>query len=247
MIQSRLTPSTDEDTLLNHPLSNESNRTTRGQPFVSDSTLSFLVPLSPLAALLRLSPNDELRLDQRILLPRGGLPTLNLEVNSLTVSLRGNSTSLHPTQQARLNEVDGKSVVKEETLLRLTNSTVDLVELSLVVVEWDGSVASLSSSTANIESCEIESNLNHCAFLLVDSDFGGSVIVFRSCCHSSTSNHLRPLVGSSRSCRMESSNAKSDKQSNCVDGRWSHTIVGVGMDLESCELIGGTGPLFSME
>ncbi|KAK2944825.1 hypothetical protein BLNAU_20257 [Blattamonas nauphoetae] len=204
-------------------------------------------PLSPLAAVLQLSPNAELRLNRPIFLPRGGFHTQNLEVDSLTLSLMGNSTSLHPTQQTRLDEVYGKSVVKEETLFRVTNSTVNLIELSLVVVEWDGSVASLSSSTASVESCKIESNIDNCAFLLVDSDFGGSSIVFRSCRHSSTSNYLRPLVGSSRSSRMERENLKSQKRSNRVDGRWSHTIVGFGMDLNSCELIGGTGPLFSMD
>ncbi|KAK2946984.1 hypothetical protein BLNAU_18070 [Blattamonas nauphoetae] len=197
-------------------------------------------PFPSKETLLQLSPIDELTVDRRILLRRSGIHPSNVGFGGgLAGWMTEEALELRVCEQERgMDEGDGKREENDGSLFRPTSTTVELVELVellVVVVGWDG-MGQLCRSRRRQRTSNAAKWNGLCMagcflrWMLTLEEVGSSSVLC------ATRQRRSIFTGSSAPHDHLGWNARIQKPHDCWN--WD--------GLNSYELIGGTGPLFSM-
>ncbi|KAK2955923.1 hypothetical protein BLNAU_9083 [Blattamonas nauphoetae] len=157
----------------------------------------------------------------------------NLECSALSPNQP--STKSIPEQSQKWTKDKGKIAI---FMFEVTNSTFSMSGVHAIMNSEGNRICSIIGSTVRFSSSSITSNGDSSPFLIrTSSNEGpnlGSVIILLDVTHHSRSAHLAPFVDLA----IPQTDAAT-RQTEAV------TIVGTGLLLDSKDLVGGTGPLFS--
>ncbi|KAK2954839.1 hypothetical protein BLNAU_10169 [Blattamonas nauphoetae] len=134
-------------------------------------------------------------------------------------------------------------------MFEVVNSTLSMSDVHAVMISERNGICSIAGSTVRFSSSSITSNGDLSPFMITTSENEGptfgSTIILADVAHHSMSGHVAPFVGVTQPQHpLVSPHAVKRGDSETSQAEWI-TIVGTGLWLNSQNLIGGTGPLFS--
>ncbi|KAK2954855.1 hypothetical protein BLNAU_10185 [Blattamonas nauphoetae] len=134
-------------------------------------------------------------------------------------------------------------------MFEVVNSTFSVSEVHTILNSDRNGICSVAGSTVRFSSSSITSIGDWSPFMIGTSENEGltlgSTIILEDVAHHSMSGHVAPFVGVTHPQHpLVSPHAVKRGDSETSQNEWI-TIVGTGLCLNSQDLIGGTGPLFS--